>query len=63
MAAGGDGYLSVVDLRKPEVCVARSDNFEEELLCMASMKVDPYFLRMMAVSLTRHGVRVSIGWS
>ena len=34
----GDGYLSVFDVRRPDI-VARSDNLEDELLSLALVKV------------------------
>ncbi|RKP07606.1 WD40-repeat-containing domain protein, partial [Thamnocephalis sphaerospora] len=37
LVAGGDGYLSVFDVRKPDL-VARSDNLEDELLSLAVVK-------------------------
>ena len=37
IAAGGDGYLSVFDIRKPTL-LARSDNMETEILSLASVK-------------------------
>ncbi|RKP25252.1 WD40-repeat-containing domain protein, partial [Syncephalis pseudoplumigaleata] len=37
LVAGGDGYLSVFDVRRPDI-VARSDNFEDELLSLALVK-------------------------
>ncbi|RKP15012.1 WD40-repeat-containing domain protein [Piptocephalis cylindrospora] len=37
LAAGGDGYLSVFDIRKPNL-VARSDNLDDELLSVQIIK-------------------------
>jgi hypothetical protein len=37
----GDGYLSVFDVRRPEL-VARSDNQEDELLSLAVVRVSKH---------------------